>query len=158
MLPAHDCRVGSYMTHGSEVDLMTLHKHLFISTHKCFVPRILTKTAMELAYLRNGADIIRGRFGIRTSNQQMTADIDALDWLIMPCVAFDPRGYRLGMGGGYYDRALENCAPGAPIRIGVAFYQQKSKFEPDQWDKSLDWIVTEHGLSANNCAVSNGDG
>ncbi|HBX26487.1 MAG TPA: 5-formyltetrahydrofolate cyclo-ligase [Gammaproteobacteria bacterium] len=145
-LPANDCRVGSYMSIGSEVDLTTLHNHLFTGTHHCFVPRILTKTSMELAYLRNNADIIIARFGIRTSNQQVIADIDTLDWLIMPCVAYDPRGYRLGMGGGYYDRALEKCAPKTPIRIGVAFNLQETRFECDEWDQSLDWIVTENGI------------
>ena len=55
-----------------------------------------------------------------TSNQQITTNIDTLDWLIMPCVAYDTRGYQLGMGGGYYDRALEECAPMLPVRIGVA--------------------------------------
>ena len=146
MLPAHVCRIGSYMSHGSEVDLAALHGLLFMSTHECFVPRILTKTSMELAYLRSDADIIIARFGIRTSNQQITVDIDTLDWLIMPCVAYDTRGHRLGVGGGYYDRALEKCAPMSPIRIGVAFNMQESKFESDKWDQSFDWIVTESGF------------
>ena len=44
---------------------------------------------MEFAYLQSNADIISARYGIRTSNQQLTADIDTLDWLIMPCVAYD---------------------------------------------------------------------
>ena len=101
---------------------------------------------MELAYLRSDADIINARFGIRTSNQQITADIDTLDWLIMPCVAYDTRGHRLGMGGGYYDRALEKCTPMLPVRIGVAFNMQKTMFEVDQWDQSFDWIVTESGV------------
>lgn len=146
MLPTGVCRIGSYMSHGSEVDLAALHDHLFTSTHHCFVPRILTQTSMEFAYLQSNADIIIAQYGIRTSNQQITADIDNLDWLIVPCVAYDPRGYRLGMGGGYYDRALEKCAPMAPIRIGVAFNMQESKFEPDQWDQTFDWIVTENGV------------
>ena len=101
---------------------------------------------MEFAYLQSNTDIISAQYGIRTSKQQLTADIDTLDWLIMPCVAYDPRGFRLGMGGGYYDRALENCAPMSPIRIGVAFNIQESKFEPDQWDQTFDWVVTENGI------------
>ena len=46
----------------------------------------------------------------------------------------------------------------APIRIGVAFNMQESKFEPDQWDQTFDWVVTRTGLSANDRAVSNCDG
>ena len=50
------------------------------------------------------------------------------------------------MGGGYYDRAFEECAPMLPVRIGVAFNMQKTMFEADQWDQSFDWIVTESGV------------
>ena len=146
MLPAGTCRIGSYMSHGSEVDLATLHDHLFISMNHCFVPRILTKTSMEFAYLQSNADIINARYGIRTSNQQLTADIDTLDWLIMPCVAI--RSPRISVG--YGRRLLRPCigkvCPMAPIRIGVAFNMQESKFEPDQWDQTFDWIVTENGV------------
>ena len=78
-----------------------------------------------------------------TSLQEETIDFGALDWLIMPCTGFDPRGYRLGMGGGFYDRALEHCEPRAPLRIGVAFAAQQASFEPDPWDQPFDWIVTE---------------
>ena len=145
MLPAGVCRIGSYMSHGSEVDLATLHDHLFISIHHCFVPRILTKTSMEFAYLQSNADIISARYGIRTSNQQLTADIDTLDWLIMPCVAYDPR-IPVRYGRGILRPCIGKVRPMAPIRIGVAFNMQESKFEPDQWDQTFDWIVTENGV------------
>ena len=50
------------------------------------------------------------------------------------------------MGGGFYDRALDHCPPRSPIRIGVAYGAQETQFEPEHWDQSFDWIITEDGF------------
>ena len=145
-LPNNPIRIGSYMAIGSEVNLGSLHTQLLRLPHRLYIPRILSKTEMEMATLEHEGQLIDGAHGIQTSSQEETISFDALDWLIMPCSGFDIRGYRLGMGGGYYDRALEHCGPNAPLRIGVAFALQQSEFEPDQWDQPFDWIVTEIGF------------
>lgn len=74
-----------------------------------------------------------------------------LDLLIMPLVAMDARGNRLGMGGGYYDRTLANFANGAlqPVLVGVGYqFQLVEKIETQPWDVPLDWIATDAGLQA----------
>lgn len=64
--------------------------------------------------------------------------------LVVPMLAFDERGFRLGYGGGYYDRTI---AALAPVTIGFAFEGQKVPSLPtDAFDRRLDHIVTEHGL------------
>ena len=145
-LPTDTLQIGSYMAFGSEVDLQWLHHKILTSVHRLYIPRILSKTTMELAALDFEEQVIEGAFGIVTSLQEETIDFGALDWLIMPCSGFDQRGYRLGMGGGFYDRALEHCEPCTPLRIGVAFAAQQASFEPDPWDQTFDWIVTEDGF------------
>jgi len=145
-LPTDTLQIGSYMAFGSEVDLQGLHHQILASAHRLYVPRILSKTTMEMAALDHQEQVTEGAFGIVTSSQEETIDFGALDWLIMPCSGFDQRGYRLGMGGGFYDRALEHCEPHAPLRICVAFTAQESSFEPDPWDQAFDWIVTEDGF------------
>jgi 5-formyltetrahydrofolate cyclo-ligase len=145
-LPKHPIQIGSYMALGSEVDLKPLHRELLSSEHRLYIPRILSKTAMEMAALDNQEQLTEGAYGIQTSSHTETIAFSALEWLIMPCSGFDQRGYRLGMGGGFYDRALEHCKPNAPIRIGVAFSSQQASFEPDPWDQPFDWIVTEAGF------------
>jgi 5-formyltetrahydrofolate cyclo-ligase len=145
-LPTDTLQIGSYMAFGSEVDLQWLHHQIVASAHRLYVPRILSKTTMEMAALDHQEQVTEGAFGIVTSSQEETIDFGALDWLIMPCSGFDQRGYRLGMGGGFYDRALEHCEPHAPLRIGVAFTAQEASFEPDPWDQAFDWIVTEDGF------------
>ena len=146
VLPKNPIRIGSYMALGSEVDLKLLHRELLSSVHRLYIPRILSKTAMEMAALDNQEQLTEGAYGIQTSSHTETIAFSALDWLVMPCSGFDQRGYRLGMGGGFYDRALERCKPNTPIRIGVAFSSQQACFEPDPWDQPFDWIVTETGF------------
>jgi 5-formyltetrahydrofolate cyclo-ligase len=146
VLPSQAINIGSYMAVGSEVDLKSLHTNLLNSKHRLYIPRILSKTTMEMAALDHEEQLTDGRFGIQTSTQTETIEFGALEWLIMPCSGFDQRGYRLGMGGGFYDRALEHCKQKAPLRIGVAFTSQQAVFEPDPWDQPFDWIVTETGF------------
>ena len=68
--------------------------------------------------------------------------------VIVPLLAFDARGYRLGYGGGFYDRTLEGLrARHATIAIGFAFAAQEVEAVPiESTDQKLDWIVTENGV------------
>jgi len=67
--------------------------------------------------------------------------------LIVPLLAFDRRGFRLGYGGGFYDRTLEQLrASGPTTAIGFAFSAQEVAAVPiEPTDQPLDLIVTEHG-------------
>jgi 5-formyltetrahydrofolate cyclo-ligase len=69
------------------------------------------------------------------------------DVLLVPMLAFDRRGYRLGYGGGYYDRTLAGLrAKKAIVAIGIAYSGQEIDEVPHgNWDEPLDWIVTERG-------------
>jgi 5-formyltetrahydrofolate cyclo-ligase len=63
----------------------------------------------------------------------------------VPLLAFDARGFRLGYGGGFYDRTLASL-PGA-VRIGFAFSAQEVAEVPiDAFDQRLDAMVTEQGV------------
>ena len=66
--------------------------------------------------------------------------------LFIPCLAFDNRGYRLGYGGGYYDRTLDNLKNTKKkiISVGYAFDGQKVSAVPkDKFDIKLDYVITE---------------
>ena len=75
-----------------------------------------------------------------------------LDTVLVPTVAFDARGHRLGMGAGYYDRAMQrrrdrSRAWRRPLLVGIAFgFQEVAAIEPQPWDVALDMIVTERGV------------
>lgn len=72
------------------------------------------------------------------------------DWLVpdavlLPLNAFDGQGYRLGYGGGYFDRTLATLSP-RPLAVGVGFEMNRvDSIRPEPHDQRLDWIVTEAG-------------
>ncbi len=78
-----------------------------------------------------------------------TAEAQTLvpDLVIAPLLAFDRAGYRLGQGGGYYDRTLEQLRAARPVYvIGLAYAGQEIDAAPrDQYDQPLDAILTETG-------------
>lgn len=67
--------------------------------------------------------------------------------LIVPLAAFDRRGYRIGYGKGYYDRALSELGP--TLTIGIGYAAQEIDVVPNEsHDQRLDWIVTERDVIA----------
>ncbi len=68
--------------------------------------------------------------------------------LLVPLLAFDAQGYRLGYGGGFYDRSLAQLRPkGDTLAVGLAFSAQQVERVPrDGNDQRLDWLVTENGV------------
>jgi 5-formyltetrahydrofolate cyclo-ligase len=65
--------------------------------------------------------------------------------LLVPCLGFGPRGFRLGYGGGFYDRTLASISP-KPFTVGLGFANgYVSSFVPQAHDMPLDAILTDHG-------------
>ncbi len=82
------------------------------------------------------------RYGIPTptAGEWLTPDL-----ILLPLNGFDAAGYRLGYGGGYFDRTLAALAP-RPLAVGVGFEINRiDSIRPEAHDQRLDWIVTENG-------------
>lgn len=92
--------------------------------------------------------IEKGYFGLREPKKEMIRPVDPkkIDLVIVPGVAFDPKGNRIGHGKGYYDRFLETLNPLVP-KIGLAFQSQivREHWHVSQWDIPMDGIMTEEG-------------
>jgi 5,10-methenyltetrahydrofolate synthetase len=68
------------------------------------------------------------------------------EMLLLPCVGFNARRFRLGYGAGYYDRTLA-ATPNPPRTVGIAYALCEAVFDEDAHDVAMDWVVTEE-LSA----------
>ncbi len=92
-----------------------------------------------------GCRMIMGTFGAEIPEEGGWVEPEVL---IVPLLAFDARGYRLGYGGGFYDRTLEELRAKRPtLAVGFAFAAQEVAEVPiDATDQRLDAIVTEQGL------------
>lgn len=66
--------------------------------------------------------------------------------VLLPMNGWDEAGYRLGYGGGFFDRTLENL-PKKPVVIGISYEMARMKtIHPQDWDIPMDWVVTERGV------------
>jgi len=90
-----------------------------------------------------GQALREDRYGIPTPE---TGDFLVPEALIAPVLAFDANAYRLGYGGGLFDRTLAALVP-RPLAIGVGFgFQKVESIHPQPHDKGLDAVVTEEGI------------
>ena len=94
-----------------------------------------------------GCLMVPGEFGAAIPAEGAWVEPEVL---IVPMVAFDARGYRLGYGGGFYDRTLEGLRARRPtIAVGFAFDAQEMPEVPiEDTDQKLDFIITESGVRA----------
>lgn len=98
---------------------------------------------LELRIFENEATLQSGSFGVLEPQGKTFADFDAIDLAIIPGVAFDRNGHRLGYGKGYYDRLLPRLQA---CRIGLCFdFQLYDEIPHDPHDVRMDCIVNEKG-------------
>jgi len=89
------------------------------------------------------------RYGIEEPNASDSPwPANAFDVMLIPLVAFDRNGTRIGMGAGYYDRAMQALAHQTstkPYLVGLAHhFQEVSSLKRESWDVPLDAILTDH--------------
>lgn len=140
--------VSGFWPMGDEIDVKPLLAELHAAGHPIGLPVVVGK-AQPLVFRawHPGLALVDGGFKTEVpppSSPELVPQV-----LIVPLLAFDAEGYRLGYGGGFYDRTLEKLrASGArPLAVGVAFSAQHVARVPrDEYDQPLDWIVTEKGV------------
>ncbi len=145
-VPASDAVISAYWPMGDELDVSPLLRHLHGAGHVCALPAVVTRgEALVFRVWHPGMDLERGALGTR--HPPAAAATVTPEVVLAPLLAFDAEGYRLGYGGGYYDRTLAGLRGAGPVlAIGIAFAaQQVDKAPRTEYDQPLDWIVTEEG-------------
>ncbi|MDR3687367.1 MAG: 5-formyltetrahydrofolate cyclo-ligase [Coriobacteriia bacterium] len=106
-------------------------------------PRIEAPGVLGMHYVDHEMELVPGPFGLaQPSEHAGHAPHQCIDAVIVPGVAFDVQGTRLGYGGGYYDRLLPMMRPEC-VRIGVAFDEQVLEHIPtEDHDECVDIVVT----------------
>ncbi|MGH8504330.1 MAG: 5-formyltetrahydrofolate cyclo-ligase [Stenotrophobium sp.] len=141
--------VALYLSHGTELDTAPLLRLLRQHKLHLYVPKIGARHDMRFLQLRRDTVLRRNRYGIaEPTGHRHRRSLRQMDLVILPLLGFDAHGRRLGMGGGYYDRALSfvRCF-GKPRLLGYAYAAQEVAAIPAQhWDIHLDGVITENGV------------
>lgn len=139
--------VAGYWPLGDEIDARPLMLALAGAGHDLALPVVVgSDSPLEFRRWAPGDDLIDGPHGTLRPTDTAPAVDPAV--LLVPLLAFDGAFFRLGYGGGYYDRTLARLRRTGPVTaIGLAFSVQQVPALPlGPWDQPLDMVVTERGV------------
>jgi len=136
-------KIGAYFPINYEIDCLEILKQLEKSGHKISLPITKKGNKMDFFEWSFKEPLLIGKIGIPEpySKKKVYPDI-----LLVPLVAFNKYKFRLGYGGGYYDRYIQKIKKIKKIlTIGMAFsFQEVRKLPINEYDKKLDYIFTEN--------------
>jgi len=144
--------IGLYLANDGEIDPLHFMQWAFTQARHCYLPVLNTLQGqpMKFAEITPQSRFEPNRFGIPEPVVKPHEMLDAgkLNAVLLPLVAFDLNGHRIGMGGGFYDRTLEFTRQQPydqrPKLIGLAHeFQYSGEIKPSPWDIPLDGIATE---------------
>jgi 5-formyltetrahydrofolate cyclo-ligase len=138
-------RVALYSALPDEVPTGGLLHELLRRGHPVLLPRIAQDRRIDFAACEDPSALVEGRLGVlQPPAWAVSTPLVAEDLILVPGVAFDEQGGRLGRGGGWYDRVLP-ADPGAVF--GIAFHFQLVRAVPVcPWDRRVRGVFTERGL------------
>jgi len=148
-------RIACYLACDGELDLERLMFRAWQMKKTVYLPVLdsMNRSRLWFSPFKKGSRLILNHYGIPEPivRQHQIISASELDLMLLPLVAFDDRGNRLGMGGGYYDRTLayrmRRNVWKKPHVVGVAYeFQRVSELKNEHWDASLQCIATDHDV------------
>jgi 5-formyltetrahydrofolate cyclo-ligase len=133
--------VVAYLSHEKEISIIPLLEEILRSERRLYLP----STAIDERFVRwhAGAPLTSGKGGVPEPAAGVPEVPVTPAIVLIPVVAWDARGARLGRGGGFYDRTLAKLTEGF-TRVGLAYeLQEFAELPRDEWDVSMHYVITE---------------
>ncbi|HJV87258.1 MAG TPA: 5-formyltetrahydrofolate cyclo-ligase [Noviherbaspirillum sp.] len=131
--------LGIYMPLRAEPDLRDAYAELNALGAKFALPIVTAKNApLTFIAWAPGDTLTKDDFGVPVP---VSGEVVRPEALLIPCVGFDANRYRLGYGGGFYDRTLAEDP--RPLAVGIAYACQRTRFEADPYDVPMDRMITD---------------
>jgi len=155
----HSKHIAFYLPNDGEIDPRPLLERALKMGKKCYLPALAPRcsnTALRFVRYQKNTPMQCNDYGIAEPHIKHSSSLPAsqLNLVLMPLVAFDTTGNRLGMGGGYYDRSFafkQKTRNKMPYLLGLAHQgQQYTQLPKQAWDIPLAAIVTDQQWI--NCA------
>jgi len=139
--------VSAYLPVGDEFEVLPFADTAHAFGHRVGMPVVVGKgKPLQFRLWTPETELVAGVMGIPIPPDDAEVILPRL--LLVPMMAFDRQGYRLGYGGGFYDRtlALIRALDPEALAVGVCYAGLEIESVPhDHLDQRLDWIVTEEG-------------
>ena len=138
--------IMGYLAFGKELSVDGILKQALADGKRVYVPEIISQTEIRAVELESFTDFAYDRFGIRSVPEPVkVCNPKILDLVLVPAVAYDRAGNRMGMGAGYYDRFLPQTENA--IKIGVAYDALLQDELPyNEYDVPVPYLVSESGI------------
>lgn len=131
--------LGVYWPIRGEPDLRECYALFAEQGTQLALPIVVDRDApLRFLSWQPGDAMIKDSFGVAIPASGEEVQPDAL---LIPCVGFNEQRYRLGYGGGFYDRTLAQLP--RPVTVGIAFECARARFDADAHDVPLDYLITE---------------
>jgi 5-formyltetrahydrofolate cyclo-ligase len=137
-----------FLSMPDEPQMMNIIEHAWRLGKKVCVPHMQEKFGiMDAAIIKSQQGLVRGRFNLLVPDPTDLTLVDPklIDLIIVPAVAYDDEGNRLGMGAGYYDRFIPQ-APNATCIGAIWSSQIIDKVPTDQYDRPVHYLLTEDAI------------
>lgn len=143
--------IACYMSFADEMPTEAFFKKIWDANKICYLPTLADGKSLIFAQYDKGDEVQPNQYGINEPvNAKHFIKPEKLDLVLMPLLAFDDQGNRLGTGGGYYDRTfafMSTEKPHQPYLLGVGYsVQYCDQLHPESWDISLQGVLTEKTL------------
>ena len=143
-------RIACYFATPDEFDCTPIINAINIHKKHCYLPVLTKEKSLQFASYLPGDALQPNQYQIPEPVNSSYFPAENLDLVIMPLVAFDEEGNRLGQGGGYYDKTFAfklESKNDKPFLLGLGFEDQRvTLLSRNKWDVKCDGLLTEHGL------------
>lgn len=141
-------RIACYVPMQTEVDTWPIIKRAWQLNKRIFAPVIQKNYKLRFQQFDSESELFTGPLGLQEPRYGQSVDANSLHLVLLPLVAFDLQRNRIGMGGGYYDRAFSFLSNSSnttkPVLAGLAFdCQNIEKIIPNPWDIRLFRLFTQ---------------
>lgn len=142
--------IASFMSFGSEVSTLSLNQNIIKQMGRVALPKIhMPDRIMSFYWVTNLEECVKSNYGILEPSPDIHRLVDPLklDLILTPGLAFDPKGYRLGYGGGFYDRLFST--PGLKaFRLALSYdFQRVEALPVNEFDLPVHALCTEKGIT-----------
>ena len=143
-----------YFPYKQEIKTNLLHQELLKYSHNIYMPKIFPGNVMKFNLFTSEYSLTKNKYGITEVDNEEYLEPHLFDAMFIPFVGVDINGFRIGYGGGYFDRALSSLIDGnqkKPIIIGLGYdYQILSKNLAEPHDLRYHKVITESRILSYN--------